>query len=78
MVYEAIVGQDEGFPPGMGLQEEEEEEEEDGEDDDEDPNSKWNAVCVIGLRVYSQGPGGSIRLADPRDAEEASSVNLTS
>lgn len=36
--------------------------------------ASWNAVCVIGLRVYSQDSSLTITLADPKDAEEASSV----
>lgn len=36
--------------------------------------ASWNAVCVIGLRVYSQDSSLTITLADPKNAEEASSV----
>lgn len=36
--------------------------------------ASWNAVCVIGLRVYSQHSSLTITLADPKNAEEASSV----
>jgi chemotaxis protein histidine kinase CheA len=31
----------------------------------------WNAVCVLGLRVYSQDPDVSIKLIKPADPEEA-------
>ncbi|KAF2279234.1 cysteine proteinase [Westerdykella ornata] len=30
----------------------------------------WNAVCVLGLRVYAKDPEVSIKLVEPRDAEE--------
>ncbi|KAF2747902.1 cysteine proteinase [Sporormia fimetaria CBS 119925] len=30
----------------------------------------WNAVCVLGLRVYSQDPEVSIKLVKPKTAEE--------
>lgn len=30
----------------------------------------WNAVCVLGLRVYSQDPEVSIKLIKPRNMEE--------
>lgn len=62
------------------------EEEEDGGDDDEDDekeededavdaiqaeNYPWNAVCVVGLRVYAKDPTLKITLAKPKDNEEA-------
>lgn len=31
---------------------------------------EWNAVCVLGLRVYSQDPEVSIKLVKPKDPEE--------
>lgn len=31
----------------------------------------WNAVCVLGLRVYSQDPEVSITLVKPKDADES-------
>jgi hypothetical protein len=40
---------------------------------DAKPDTKqnpWNAVCVLGLRVYSLDPEVSIKLVKPRDAEE--------
>jgi hypothetical protein len=36
----------------------------------------WNAVCVIGLRVYSKGAGVSITFARPRDAEEGAVLDV--
>lgn len=30
----------------------------------------WNAVCILGLRVYSQDPEVSIKLTKPKDPEE--------
>jgi len=44
-----------------------------------EPNeSAWNAVCVIGLRVYSQGSDVTIELADPKDLEEGASLTVSS
>lgn len=36
----------------------------------ENKQNPWNAVCVLGLRVYSKDPEVSIRLIKPKDAEE--------
>jgi hypothetical protein len=36
----------------------------------------WNAVCVIGLRVYSQDPEVSIKLVKPKNAEEAALLDV--
>lgn len=64
-----------------------EDDDDDEEDDDYHPEGgeegpagdgempKWNAVCVIGLRVYSQDPNLSITLTEPKNVEEASIVN---
>ncbi|KAK0707169.1 hypothetical protein B0T21DRAFT_416338 [Apiosordaria backusii] len=61
--------------PGEGQQSAQgEEEDDDDEDDDEDHPSPWNAVAVIGLRVYSQDPDLAIKLAEPSSDEEAASV----
>jgi hypothetical protein len=38
----------------------------------------WNAVCVIGLRVYSQGSEVTIELAEPKDLEEGASLTVSS
>ena len=38
--------------------------------------SSWNAVCVIGLRVYAKDSEVSITLADPKDPEEAASLTV--
>ncbi|KXH31552.1 calpain family cysteine protease [Colletotrichum simmondsii] len=44
-------------------------------DDEEDlTGSPWNAVCVLGLRVYARDPEVSIKLVKPSDDEEASSL----
>jgi hypothetical protein len=43
------------------------------------PDSKsapWNAVCVIGLRVYSKEAEVSIKLVKPRDAEEGAALDV--
>ncbi|KAK1468190.1 calpain family cysteine protease [Colletotrichum cuscutae] len=44
------------------------------DDEEELTGSPWNAVCVLGLRVYARDPEVSIRLVKPSDAEEASSL----
>lgn len=36
----------------------------------------WNAVCVLGLRVYSQDPQVSIKLMRPRDVEEGAILDV--
>ena len=36
--------------------------------DDEFANDPWNAVCVVGLRVYSKDSGCSIKVVRPRAA----------
>jgi hypothetical protein len=39
--------------------------------DDEDPDSDpWNAVCVVGLRVYSKDPNISLQVIKPTDEED--------
>lgn len=43
------------------------------------PDSKsapWNAVCVIGLRVYSKEAEVSVKLVKPRDAEEGAALDV--
>jgi hypothetical protein len=41
----------------------------------EEPNP-WNAVCVLGLRVYSQDPEVSIKLVKPKDVEEGAILDV--
>lgn len=41
----------------------------DDEDDAEFENNPWNAVCVIGLRVYSKDEGCCVRVVRPRHEE---------
>jgi hypothetical protein len=36
----------------------------------------WNAVCVLGLRVYSQDSSVSIKLVKPRDVEEGAILDV--
>ena len=36
----------------------------------------WNAVCVLGLRVYSQDPEVNIKLVKPKDAEEGAILDV--
>ena len=54
---------------------EEKEEKRDDEIDDEDDDGvdePWNAVCVIGLRVYSKNAEAVIDVVSPKDSEGAS------
>jgi hypothetical protein len=44
-------------------------------DDDKTPKT-WNAVCVLGLRVYSQDPSVSIKLVKPKDVEEGAILDV--
>jgi hypothetical protein len=37
---------------------------------------KWNAICVLGLRVYSLDPEVSIKLVKPKDAEEGALLDV--
>jgi hypothetical protein len=39
-------------------------------------SSPWNAVCVIGLRVYSKDAEVSVKLVKPRDAEEGAALDV--
>jgi len=44
---------------------------------EEDKTTKpWNAVCVLGLRVYSKDPEVSIKLVGPKDAEEGAVLDV--
>ncbi|KAI0620440.1 calpain family cysteine protease [Pyrenophora tritici-repentis] len=36
----------------------------------------WNAVCILGLRVYSLDPEVTIKLVKPKDAEEAAILDV--
>ncbi|KAI9867798.1 MAG: hypothetical protein M1813_007620 [Trichoglossum hirsutum] len=36
----------------------------------------WNAICAIGLRVYSKNLGVSIKLVRPQDAEEGAALTM--
>lgn len=42
--------------------------------DSEDDETRWNAVCVTCLRIYSKDEDLCISLVKPEDAEEASSL----
>ncbi|PGH19258.1 hypothetical protein AJ80_04123 [Polytolypa hystricis UAMH7299] len=45
--------------------------EDEDEDDNEDLDSEpWNAVCVVGLRVYSQDPELSLRVVKPSEGKK--------
>jgi hypothetical protein len=39
-------------------------------------SAPWNAVCVIGLRVYSKDAEVSVKLVKPRDAEEGAALDI--
>ncbi|KAK3342141.1 hypothetical protein B0T25DRAFT_466168 [Lasiosphaeria hispida] len=49
-------------------------EQEGGDDEDDSEEAPWNAVCVIGLRVYSEDAALTIQLADPKDAEASTLI----
>lgn len=57
-------------------EDEESESESDSDDNDEETRPQWNAVCVMGLRVYSLDSNVSIKLVKPSDAQEASSLTM--
>jgi hypothetical protein len=44
----------------------------DEDDEDDGVDMPWNAVCVIGLRVYSKNAGAAIDIVTPKDSEGAS------
>jgi len=48
----------------------------DSDDDDDDAIPPWNAVCVMGLRVYTKDTEVSISLAKPKDDQEAASLDV--
>lgn len=74
--------------PADGVVEEEDDEEEEEEEDEEtseeppvdDDNAlrPWNAVCVMGLRVYTMDSDVTVALAEPKSVEEASSLVVDS
>ncbi|KAK0634587.1 hypothetical protein B0T17DRAFT_502226 [Bombardia bombarda] len=57
-------------------------EEDDRHSDDyiryEDGQVPWNAVCVLGLRVYAKDPEVTVSLAEPKNAEEGASLVVDS
>ncbi|KAM7204840.1 putative calpain family cysteine protease [Rhypophila sp. PSN 637] len=62
-------------------EEESDEEEEDEEEkpvEDEDGRIPWNAVCVLGLRVYSQDPELTVTLGETKDMEEGACLVVDS
>lgn len=42
----------------------------------DDKPRPWNAVCVLGLRVYSQDPEVSINLVKPKNVEEGAILDV--
>ncbi|KAK4222485.1 cysteine proteinase [Podospora fimiseda] len=57
---------------------EEEEEARKLAEDTEEGRVPWNAVCVVGLRVYSKDPNVQVHLAKPKSEEEAASLVVDS
>ncbi|KAI6373265.1 hypothetical protein MCOR25_003472 [Pyricularia grisea] len=47
-------------------------------DDFHDHPGPWNAVCVVGLRVYSQCENVSVKLVEPKDPEEGALLSVDS
>jgi hypothetical protein len=45
---------------------------EDSDDDEPVVENPWNAVCTLGLRVYSKSSETTVEVATPSDAEGAS------
>ncbi|KAK4973953.1 hypothetical protein LTR66_006450 [Elasticomyces elasticus] len=56
------------FQPGPGMSAREGEGEE-GDSDDEFAQDPWNAVCVVGLRVYSKGSEVEIKVLRPGEGD---------
>jgi hypothetical protein len=52
------------------------EDESEDEGDDQGPTSPWNAVCVLGLRVYARDPEVSIKLVKPTEKDENTSLTV--
>ncbi|WYZ37044.1 hypothetical protein EsH8_II_000550 [Colletotrichum jinshuiense] len=79
-----VVAEDVEAPAEAPVVDEAEEEEPDSDSDTESTVSDgeeltgtpWNAVCVLGLRVYAQDSEVSIKLVKPSDDEEASSLTV--
>ncbi len=44
----------------------------DSDDDSDSTETSWNAVCVIGLRVYSMNANTTINIITPKDIEGVS------
>ncbi|KAL9110156.1 MAG: hypothetical protein Q9227_005216 [Pyrenula ochraceoflavens] len=57
-------------PNGQDESAEEEEEGEDSDDDDDEESDPWNAVCVVGLRVYSQDKELAVDVVIPLEEDE--------
>ena len=72
----------EGVGEGEGEEASNEKDDEDDADDDaddgEDGPAPWNAVCVMGLRVYTLDPEATITLVKPDTVEEAAALIVDS
>ena len=63
------------FPPASSLDAPEDEEDQQSAASDDDVNAEfandpWNAICVVGLRVYSKDKGVSIDVVRPKNVDE--------
>ncbi|KAJ9138629.1 Cysteine proteinase [Pleurostoma richardsiae] len=87
----AAPGEKKGDPDDKKQDDKEEEKKKDdegGEDsdseseaapeDETDSRPPWNAVCVLGLRVYAQDSDVAITLVKPKDAEEGAILSVDS
>lgn len=64
-------------PPGSAVVEEELSPSEPVEGDEEFENDPWNAVCVVGLRVYSKDEGCKVGVRRPKqDGDEDTPLDL--
>ncbi|KAK2055780.1 calpain family cysteine protease [Colletotrichum caudatum] len=81
-VVPAPATKDEEVPAEAPVEEEEDSDsdsdaESTAEDDGEElAGAPWNAVCVLGLRVYAQDAEVAIKLVKPSDGEEAASLTV--
>jgi hypothetical protein len=47
-----------------------------GDSDDEDESEPWNAICIVGLRVYSQDEGLELRILEDDNVTEIEKVQV--
>ena len=69
--FDSSIDSDLDFPPEIPLAEPvQDAAAEDDEENAEFADDPWNAVCVVGLRVYSKDPELSVEIIRPRHDEE--------